>query len=149
MGLLDFLISFVIFRYFITRPNFADGDQIRITDRVLTEPVRFSDTQRIILAGLRIYLPAYPEVSYGDRVVVEGVISDGKLVDAKLTQLEPAKGVLFRLRRRIVEIYQKTLPEPHSALVAGVVLGSKGSLPGTFWESLKKPALPMWWLPQG
>jgi competence protein ComEC len=35
-------------------------------------------------------------------------------------------------------VYQKSLPEPHASLLAGLTLGSKAGLPASFWETLKK-----------
>jgi competence protein ComEC len=37
----------------------------------------------------------------------------------------------------LIEFYQQNLPEPHASLVAGIVLGSKSSIPETFWNELK------------
>lgn len=132
-----FLIILVIFRFFTTRPTFSDGQRIRITDKVSTEPIRYPTSQRILLSGLKIYLPIFPEIHYGDRIVVEGKVEGNKLVEAKLISLRENQGVLFRTRKKLVGIFQKSLPEPHASLVAGVTLGSKSSLPAHFWQSLK------------
>ncbi|MGB6838847.1 MAG: ComEC/Rec2 family competence protein [Microgenomates group bacterium] len=132
------LILLIFVRYITTRPDFSNGDKIRITSRVSSEPIKYSTSQGLTLFGLRFYLPNYPEVTYGDKIVVEGIVEDGKLKNPKLINLEPATGVLFKTRGKIIRIYQESLPEPHAALVAGVTLGSKSSLPEIFWESLKK-----------
>lgn len=132
-----FLIILVIFRFFTTRPTFSDGQKIRITDRVSLEPIRYPTSQRILLSGLKIYLPTFPEIHYGDRVVVEGRVEGDKLIKAELISLSENQGVLFKTRKKLVGIFQKSLPEPHASLVAGVTLGSKSSLPVRFWESLK------------
>jgi len=132
------LIFLVFVRYTTTRPNFSDGQKVRITDRVTSEPLRFKDSQRVVLAGLRAYLPAFPEVHYGDRLVIEGVVDGNKLSKASLVSIRENQGVLLRLRKRLIEVFQKSLPEPHSALVAGIALGFKAGLPSYFWEALKK-----------
>ena len=36
-----------------------------------------------------------------------------------------------------MDFYQRSLPSTHSALVAGVTIGSKASIPTEFWEKLK------------
>lgn len=138
---LFFLLLFVlIFRFFSLRPNFPDGSKIRITDeKIRGEPLRFEKSQRITLLGLRIYLPLYPEINYGDKITIEGRVNlkNKTLDEAKLIKVK--RGDLFyNFREKLVLFYQKTLPEPHSSLVAGMVLGSKSSLPYSFWEKLKK-----------
>ena len=133
-----FLILLIIIRYATTRPIYKNGDRVRLRRRVSSEPIIYSRQQRLNLARLKIYLPLYPEINYGDRVVVKGVVQDGELKNAQLIKLEESKGLFFKLRKRLVRFYQSSLPEPHSALLGGVVLGSKASLPKDFWQALKK-----------
>jgi competence protein ComEC len=128
----------IIFRYVTTQPKYASGQRIRISDTVTSEPIRYSDSQRIVLAGLRFYLPLYPEVNYGDKLVVEGVVQDSELKEPVLVGLRESGAILAKLRKRLISFYQGSLPEPHSSLVAGVTLGSKASIPQKFWEALKK-----------
>lgn len=132
------IVFLIIFRFFTTQPKYSDGDKVRITARVSSEPIRYTTSQGLTLAGLRIYLPNFPEINYGDNVVVEGTVEDGKLKNAELISLKPTTGILYKTRKRIIETYQKSLPEPHASLVAGITIGSKSSLPKAFWESLKK-----------
>jgi len=121
-----------------TRPIYSDGDKIKITTKVSSEPIKYDTSQRLILVGLKTYLPNYPEISYGDKVVVEGTVGDGKLNDPKLISLEPIAGILYKTRNNIIKVYQKSLPEPHASLLAGLTLGSKAGLPADFWETLKE-----------
>jgi len=131
------LVLLIFVRYITTRPTYQTGDRIRITSRVISEPVRYTDTQYLKVEGLRFYLPLYPEVGYGDEIVVEGVVEENKLKSVELIEIKPASGILPKMRKMLVGFYQKSIPEPHSSLVAGVVLGSKASIPNDFWESLK------------
>ena len=132
-----FLILLVIVRQVTTRPIYTDGDKIRLTTRVTSEPIRYENTQGLTLVGLKIYLPKFPEIHYGDNVVVEGVVKEDKLENPTIVSVEEGTGVLYKFRKRLVEIYTKSLPEPHASLVAGVTLGSKQSIPPDFWEALK------------
>jgi len=132
-----FLVSLIVFRYFTSRPVYNNGQKIRITSVVREEPTRYSLYQKISLAGLKVYLPNYPEIYYGEKVVVEGVVNAGELIDPVLVKKEPSRFFLYKLRAKIVEFYQRSLPEPHASLVGGISLGSKGSLPQDFWEALK------------
>lgn len=133
-----FLIILVFVRIFTIQPTFSDGDKIRISTKVSSEPIKYDTSQRLVLFGLKTYLPNYPEINYGDKVIVEGTVEDGKLTDPILVTLEPAIGRLYKIRNNIIKIYQKSLPEPHASLLAGLTLGSKAGLPASFWETLKK-----------
>ncbi|MGD8744059.1 MAG: ComEC/Rec2 family competence protein [Candidatus Woesebacteria bacterium] len=132
------LLILLVFRFFSTRPDYKEGDRVRISSKVTSEPVRYSDAQGITLEGLRFYLPYYPQIYYGDKIVVEGEVEDVKLKDPYLVSVEPSKSLLPKIRKRIVGFYHASIPEPHSSLVAGMTLGSKASIPQHFWELLKK-----------
>ncbi|MEK7458654.1 MAG: hypothetical protein AAB612_04225, partial [Patescibacteria group bacterium] len=68
-----------LYAYSVHAPSHIDGTKMRINSRVRSEPIRYENAQYFRLDGLKIYLPLYPEVSYGDRVVIEGVVgSDAK-----------------------------------------------------------------------
>jgi competence protein ComEC len=132
------LISLIVFRHFTSRPVYKNGDTVRITTTVLSDPINYSTTQYFKIAGLKIYLPAFPEIFYGDFIVVEGIVNNGKLDSAKLISIGEGKSLGSGLRNKIIAFYQKSLPQPMSGLTAGVVLGSKGSLTSDFWNAVKK-----------
>ena len=123
------LILIIIFRYFTTRPIYKNGDNIRITSSVLSDPIKYSTIPVFKIAGLKIYLPLFPEISYGDKIIVEGIVNDGKLENPKLS-LEWGKDKTFLsgVRNSIISFYQKVLPEPMAGLLAGIVIGAKGAL---------------------
>lgn len=127
----------IAFRFFTTRPVFVSGDLVKISSRVLTEPVNYDDSQYLRLYGLKIYLPLFPEISYGDFIVVRGTVDGDKLINPKLISHEVSKNFLISFRGRLLSFYKKTLPKRHAALVAGVVLGSKEGIDSKFWEMLK------------
>ncbi|MFV1917002.1 MAG: ComEC/Rec2 family competence protein, partial [Patescibacteria group bacterium] len=131
------LVLLVLIRQISARPVYNDGDRVRITTRLASEPIRYKNSQGVAIAGLKTYLPKYPEVYYGDRVIIEGVVADGELKDPVLVFSEEGAGLLYKFRKRLVRIYSNSLPEPHASLVAGVTLGSKQSIPPDFWEALK------------
>lgn len=132
------LILLVLFRYEWTRPAYKNGDRVRVYGRVMSEPVKFERVQGVKLKGLRAYLPLYPEISYGDRVLLEGFVENGKLSGVELLSLESGSNLLFRFRERLVEFYMRALPQPHGALVAGIVMGSKVGISRQFYESLRE-----------
>jgi competence protein ComEC len=132
-----FLILLVMFRYFSIKPKYSEGDMVRISDTVAGEPIRYETTQRVLVGGLKVYLPLYPEINYGDKIVVEGRVEDGGLSNAELVELEETENPIYGLRKRLLEKYKRHLPEPYASLVAGVTIGSKGEIPEEFWEALK------------
>ena len=127
------LIFLVVLRVVLTKPDFNQGEKIRITTRVFQEPIRYETSQRLLLSGLKIYLPTFPEIYYGDRVVIEGLVEDDRLKNPVLVKKEESSGPLYQFRKKIIKVYQKSLPEPHSSYLAGVTIGSKASLPQNFW----------------
>jgi ComEC/Rec2-related protein len=135
-----FLILLAMLRiafFFSTRPNYPDGTRVKISDRVTSEPIRYETSQRVFLQGFKFYLPLYPEINYGDEIVVEGVVDEDKLKNVSLSGTEKSGGMLYVLRNRLVEFYQRSLPCHHSALIAGITIGSKANIPSEFWEKLK------------
>jgi len=130
------LITAFIIRYFTTRPLYKEGQRVRISAILRQEPLRFSYYQKINLAGLKIYLPKFPEIYYGDELVVEGVIGKGELANAVLIAKKEEVNVLSAIRKNIIAFFQKSLSEPHASLLAGISLGAKGSLPKNLWDNL-------------
>ena len=134
-----FLIFLIIFRYFTTRPFYKNGDKVRITSRIISEPIRYERSQYLKVQGLKIYLPNYPEINYGDAIIISGKVNLIKksLDDARLIEIIKTNAFLYKLRKKIILFYQKNFPEPHSSLIAGVTIGSKSSIPSDFWQNLK------------
>ena len=131
------LILLIFVRYFTTRPVYKDGDHIRITATVLSDPINYSTSQYLKIAGLKVYLPLLPEISYGDKVIVEGTVNDDKLENPKVTKVGDEVSLLSGFRNSIIYFYQRVLPEPMSGLLAGIVIGSKGALSSDFYNQTK------------
>ena len=141
---LVFIIFIVIaVRFFIYYRNlrfnrFPNGTKIRISARVLSEPVIYSDSQYIKLMQYKVYLPLYPRIFYGDRIAVEGIVEDKKLKNAKLLKIMANDNFLYKYREKLISFYESSLPKDHSALVAGMVIGSKSGIGEELWNLLVK-----------
>lgn len=132
------LVILTLFRVLTFSENsFKEGSHLRLTGVVKTEPVIYDKTQGFFLYGLKVYLPKYPRIYYGDKVVVEGIVEDQKLKDAKLIKVEETKNILFTFRKKLLAFYKGNLPKKHFALVSGVVLGSKEGIDTDFYNILK------------
>jgi competence protein ComEC len=131
-----FLILLIFLRYHLTRPIYHDGDFIRITSRVYNEPIVYERQQYLTLQGLKIYLPKYPKISYGDHIIATGTVDGDKLKYAELVEIKENDNLLYSLRQKLIGFYKSSLPEPYGSLVAGITLGSK-NMPESFWNKLK------------
>lgn len=132
-----FLIVLITFRYFSTRPVYQNGDTIRITTIIYSDPTIYGNYQTFNAAELKVSLPLFPEIYYGDRVIVDGLVDDGKLRNAKLISVDAFEGFGSGIRERIIDFYQQTLPQPMAGLVSGITLGSKKTLTAEFWQNVK------------
>ncbi len=132
------LFSVFIVRFIYTRPVYNQGDTVRITTIISSQPVKYTTAQYVKLTGLKTYLPLFPEVGYGDKVVVEGVVNGDKLQNPKLIKLEPNTSLLYKVRQKLIIFYKQNLPEPHASLIAGIVIGSKQGIPKDFSDNLKR-----------
>lgn len=131
------LIVLLLARLATTAPDYKQGYHVRITGRVGSVPLVFDKDQRILLADLKIYLPKYPEIAYGDWVVVEGWVDKDFLKNPQLVNHQKTSNPLMQLRQRMIAFWKRTIPQPHASLVAGIVLGAKEGMPQDFWESLQ------------
>lgn len=131
------LILLVFVRYVLTRPVYKDGDKVVVSGTVISDPIKYSTSQYIKLAGLNFYLPVNPEIYYGDKIVVSGTAKSGKIETPKLEEIKKEKGFASSLRNSLVSFYDKVLPQPMSGLIAGITLGSKGALTRDFYDMTK------------
>lgn len=129
------VILFLVVRFTSFLPHFSDGQKIRINSQVASEPSSAYGKQTLKLFGLKISLPSFPEIHYGDYVVIEGVVERGQLINPKLKDLTVSNNILISLRRKLISVYNQALPNPHSSLIAGIVIGSKSNL-GDFYNKL-------------
>jgi len=157
LAFIFFLLWF--FRYQNALPKeLQEGQKIRITATLETEPQLLGNSQRFELAGIKIKARRFPEFHWGDRLVVTGQLkviqrnrfyreywlewpeidlsSLGNLGD--LSFKARFFSSVFSLKQRLVSTYRRSLPEPHASLLAGIVLGEKSALPTDFWQALKK-----------
>ncbi|OGM77180.1 hypothetical protein A2210_00725 [Candidatus Woesebacteria bacterium RIFOXYA1_FULL_40_18] len=132
------LVLLVFARFITSQPTYIDGQKIRITTRISTEPTMSTFYQNLNLAGLKISLPRYPEIHYGDEVVVEAVVADKNLKDPVLISISETKSIFPKIRNLFLSFYGRNFPQPDASLIAGIVLGAKTSLPKDFWGSLTK-----------
>ena len=131
------IIILIILRYFLLLPIYKQGDSVRITTRIYSDPIRYETAQYIKLENLKTYLPLFPEINYGDEVVVVGVVDGDKLKNPKLLSVNQNKNLTAKFRNNLISFYQSVLPEPYAGLIGGILLGNKGGLTSNFWQMVK------------
>jgi len=131
------LILLIIVRYFTSRPVYNNADTVRITTTIYSDPIIYPTSQYVKIVGLKVYLPTFPEITYGDKIILEGVVNNGKLEKPKLISVAKNEGPLSGIRNKIISFYNNNLPQPISGLFAGVIFGSKGALTAEFWNATK------------
>lgn len=123
--------------YYKNRVIYPDGTVLKISGRVSGEPLQYSYYQRVFLQGFKVYIPRDIEIKYGDRLVVTGYFEGGAVKSAEVVEKKDAGNFLYNFRENLLDFYQTALPRDHSALVAGVTIGSKKNITSEFWEKLK------------
>lgn len=132
-----FLLILIIFlRSYLSQNIYKNGDYLRITTKVLSEPLVFEKQQYLKIKGLKVYLPKYPTIKYGDEIVIEGQVNGGYLKYAKIVKISETNNIFFNFRNNLINFYKKNLPEPYSSLIAGITIGSR-QMPEEFWERLR------------
>ena len=132
-----------------------EGKMVKIEGVLRQEPQILGQSQVFNLSQVRMRARRYPEFHYGDRIEIFGKPSKRVInkyysrwfinyPEIRIVNSSEGNRVskwISRLRIRLSHIYQQTLPEPAAALLAGIVLGVKSSLPGDFYQNLLSAGL--------
>lgn len=132
-----FLLVTLVIRFIVTTPNYKNGERLKITGQLFTEPNISGKYVSFNLSGVNVLMTTNDNIHYGDRVVVEGVYKDGKVVDAKLDKLIVSDNFFVKIRKRLTDFYFNNLNSREAGLVAGVTLGTKSNISRNFGDKLK------------
>jgi competence protein ComEC len=153
--LILFLVLYLGRLYFLQSPDYPVNRDLRIISRVTSEPYLSGSYQIIFINGLLIFTEAFPRISYGDKIEVIGKIEEGVTENGKrklslyfpkiliLDHGEKAsiwikfRKTLIAFRHRLEDIFSQLLSEPQSSVLAGILLGTRATMPGDFFQSLK------------
>jgi ComEC/Rec2-related protein len=131
------LIIIFLFRFISTRPNFKNGQVLKITGQLYSEPNTSGKSISFNLSGITIFTSIDNDIHYGDRVVVTGKVENNKIINAKVIETKRSTNVFIDIRKKIIDFYNSCLTEPYSSLIAGIVIGAKSNLPRNFSNKLK------------
>ncbi|MCX7928883.1 MAG: ComEC/Rec2 family competence protein [Patescibacteria group bacterium] len=127
-----------IFLYQVNLPKFSEDSVVRISAYLREDPVIYARSQKVILQGIKVYLPFYPQVSYGDYLVVQGKVQKGRLIQTKILEHKQSDNPLNNFRKNLFDVYKQSLPTDFAGLVSGVSLGSKSLISKDLYEKLIK-----------
>lgn len=131
------ILSVIRMQTISSQNKFSDGQNIRIIATIRSEPLVYTNSQYLRLYGLKVYLPVFPPLSLGDKIVVSGKVIGDKLENVNLIEVSKNKNTVFNFRNIIENVYKKSLPQKEAALVAGMTIGSKSLIDKDYWEILK------------
>lgn len=144
------------------------GQNVFLRGMVVDEPDERENNSRLIFEAeetkdrILIIAPLYPEFSYGDILKIEGRLEkpenfndfDYRAYLAKdeiflemfypqIQKLESGRGwwlksALFGLKAKYLKSLSQILPEPQAALVAGLTVGARRSIPQEILEDFRK-----------
>src|SRR5579859_5205793 len=129
-------ICAIIIRFITSQPHFVNGQYLKITGTLFSEPSRGSGYIRFNLSGIKVSLSGFPDIHYGDYVTVEGIYKNGVVQKTKLDKIVVSRNILVRIRKRLIAFYENSLPSDSASLVAGITIGAKSSLPKRFLNNL-------------
>jgi len=155
----SFFFILIFFLWFWRLQNsqvvLREGEVVEIGGVLRQEPQILGQSQAFNLSQVRIRARRYPEFHYGDQIEVFGKPSRQVInkyysrwfinyPEIRIVNSSGGNRIskwISRLRIKLNHIYQQTLPEPAAALLAGIVLGVKSSLPGDFYQNLLSAGL--------
>lgn len=124
--------------------------------------IRTSQGWQEVSGTALLFLPRYPDYSYGDVVMVIGKLETPPQLEdfdyedylahegiysivyyPKAEVLETSKGLaplawVYSLRSRLSQVLTKTLPEPQASLAQGIVLGIRGMIPASLTDKFNR-----------
>ncbi len=131
------LIFLIIFRYFSAKPNFTNGQRLKVSGTILSEPSTSRSNSYFNLANIKVTAKG-DNVHYGDYIVIEGTYEDGELKDTIIDNINPSNNFFIKIRKKLVNFYEESLPQPHASLIEGMTIGAKSNLPYNFNNNLKR-----------
>lgn len=112
-------------------PQFSFGETISVTGKLETAPEFNEFSYKDYLATEGIYsLMNYPQI----RKIEKGVVDFSAPPTVFLSSI-------FSLRKRLFEIVQQLLPEPHSSLLAGILFGFEPGFSSQFYDLFRKAGI--------
>jgi competence protein ComEC len=155
--ILVFLLAFRFYSFYSNQPQFKDGQKLSFETAILSQP-QVVGSQQVFTANyqnqsfgrlrIRISTSRFPEINYGDFVRISGTISNKKygvtMYFPKVETIKSSSNILQsslkninNLRQKLILLFSKTLPQPSSSLLLGIIFGIKEQMPKSFSDNLR------------
>ena len=119
----------------VSHPNYQNKT-VLVTGMVAKDPKIYGAQKLVSVAGWFFFVDREININYGDKITVEGVADGRKITNPKIEKITVRNSLVGRLRKKILLVYQKSLPPADAGLVAGMTLGSKSLLTEKVWQSV-------------
>src|SRR5260221_8682724 len=96
-----FLTTLFIIRFVSTQPHFTNGQLLRISGRLYSEPNVSGNNIIFNLSGIKIIAKA-KDIHYGDNITVEGVYKDGVVMKGEIKDQQISTNIFTIVRKRII-----------------------------------------------
>lgn len=152
---------YFLFNHFQKPTGILFDQKVRLTG-IIVEAEQRLETQKLVVRSendvkIGITTQRYPAYEYGEKISVEGIISQpknefrgyylkegiaGTMSYGKITVLEkrqgsPIKAALFEIRGFVDSSYKKVLPLEKAAFLSGLTIGSTAEFSKEFTEKLR------------
>jgi len=117
-------------------PPVSNGQYIEVQG-VVENTNFFSDKFQLTIDKYRATV-SDETINTGDWVHLRGVYSNGRIDSAQILDRNESTLPFARAKRSLSDIYLRSLHEPHSALVAGITIGSNQNISKQFKQQLLK-----------
>ncbi|MBI2049701.1 ComEC/Rec2 family competence protein [Candidatus Roizmanbacteria bacterium] len=147
------LLSLRFFFFYHNQNQYKDKEKVGFTLTLTSDPQIVGSQQRIsanLGTGERILVitSLIPEFHYGDRLSVSGTINVRVIKDKvvlntiyfpkiEAIKKDPGLAVISSIRQKIIAMFSKSLPNPSSSLLLGIVFGIKEPMPKDFKDNLR------------
>jgi competence protein ComEC len=141
--------------FYSNQKTYISGEKVNFITQVLATPKVYSSYQTVYvsldpLTKVLIKTAPYPELTYGDSLKITGTLKTLSLKDsATIFTLDYPKieanprensqllAVFYKLRQKIITVFQSTLDPVSSGLLLGIVFGIKDNLPKEFLQNIQ------------
>ncbi len=147
------LLSLRFFFFYHNQNQYKDGQDVRFTTTLTSDPQIIGSQQRIsanLASGQRVSVitSLIPELHYGETLAMDGILNVS-LLDSKRSMItmyfpkikviknESGLAVINLIRQRVISMFSKSLPNPSSSLLLGIVFGIKEPMPKDFKDNLR------------
>ncbi len=150
-ALLFFLLTLRFYSFYSSREVYFDKQQISFHSTLLSESKFVSNRQSLtanLPNGEKIFITtdAYSSFNFGDKLIISGTLNKQLLNNKrsiwimlfpKIEIFGNSLGLLSNFRKKVISLFDKTLPQPSGSLLLGIVFGIKEQMDADFVQDLR------------